>query len=116
MKLYQYPKCSTCRQAIKFLDESNIEYQSINIADKAPSKKELKLMLAAYDGELKKLFNTSGLVYREMKLKDKLANMSVSEAVDLLASNGMLIKRPFLLDGDNGIVGFKADQWRALIK
>jgi len=57
MKLYQYPKCSTCRQAIKFLDEANIEYQSINIADKAPSKKELKLMLAAYDGELKKLFN-----------------------------------------------------------
>lgn len=116
MKLYQYPKCSTCRKAIKFLNDLGVEYQSIDIADQAPSKKELKLMLAAYDGELKKLFNTSGLVYRQMDLKDKLAEMSSGEAIDLLANNGMLVKRPFLLLGETGTLGFKADIWQALLK
>ena len=112
MKLYQYPKCSSCRKAVKFLNDADLDYESLNLADKAPSKKDLKTMLAAYDGELKKLFNTSGLVYREMGLKDKLGEMSVVQAIDLLANNGMLVKRPFLLNGTNGVVGFNEDAWK----
>ncbi len=115
MKLYQYPKCSTCRKAVKFLDQAGLDYQSFNLADQAPPKTALKTMLAAYQGNIKKLFNTSGLVYREMNLKDKLVDMSDKQAIELLANNGMLVKRPFLLSGDKGIVGFNADAWQALI-
>lgn len=116
MKLYQYPKCSTCRNAAKFLNENDIEYQSIDITEKPPSKTELKAMLSSYQGNIRKLFNTSGLQYRELNMKDKLASMSEQEAINLLADNGMLIKRPFLLNTSNeGLVGFKEIDWQSFI-
>ena len=111
MKFYQYPNCSTCRKAAKFLAEQGAEFTSINITEQPPSKTELKKMLASYDGDIRKLFNTSGVQYRELKLKDKLPSMTSAQAIDLLAGNGKLIKRPFLLNGEQGIVGFKQELW-----
>jgi len=116
MKLYQYPNCSTCRKAIKFLREKGIEFESIDITKQPPSKDELMTMLNSYDGELKKLFNTSGLQYRELNMKEKLPAMDSQEAIALLADNGKLIKRPFLLNQDDqGKVGFKEAEWEAFI-
>jgi len=111
LKIYQYPKCSTCRKALKFLDANNISYTSIDITEKPPTKTELKQMLKHQNGELRKLFNTSGVQYRELKIKDKLPTMSEVEALDLLSQNGKLIKRPFLLSNTTGFVGFKEDAW-----
>ena len=116
MNLYQYPKCSTCRKAVKFLNDNNIEFASIDITQKPPTKAELKNMLASYDGDIRKLFNTSGIQYRELKMKDKLPTMTAKEAIDLLAENGKLIKRPFLLNADKqGIVGFKEEAWNSFV-
>lgn len=116
MKLYQYPKCSTCRKAVKFLNENNIEFSSIDITEKPPAKTELKAMLASYNGEMRKLFNTSGVQYRELNMKEKLPTMSANDAIDLLAVNGKLIKRPFLLnDAKQGIIGFKETDWQEFI-
>jgi len=112
MKIYQYPKCSTCRKAVKFLKENAIEFEEINIVEMPPTIVELKRMLLAL-GDRKKLFNTSGLQYRELQLKDKLPEMSDEEALVLLADNGMLIKRPFLLGNNVALVGFKEDLWKA---
>lgn len=112
MKLYQYPSCSTCRKAVKFLNEKGIEYSSINITEQPPTKAELKTMLASYEGQIRKLFNTSGLQYRELNMKEKLPTMTAKEAINLLAQNGKLIKRPFLLNGQGqGIVAFKEADW-----
>lgn len=111
IKIYQYKKCSTCVKAIKFLDKKNLKYLSVDITEKAPSKKELKFMLDQYDGNIKKLFNTSGLVYREMKIKDKISGMTQKEALELLSTNGRLVKRPFILKESKGLVGFKEDEW-----
>jgi len=114
-KIYQYPKCSTCRKALKFLDAHNIPYTAIDITENPPTKTELKQMLKHQNNELRKLFNTSGVQYRELKIKDKLPTMTHSEAIDLLSQNGKLIKRPFLLTQTTGFVGFKEDLWQALI-
>lgn len=112
MKLYQYPKCSTCRKAIKFLQEKGVDFNSLDITQHPPKKTELRKMLKSYEGNIRKLFNTSGVQYRELGMKDKLAEMTVNEAIDLLAGNGKLIKRPFLLQADGrGIVGFNEDVW-----
>ena len=117
MKFYQYPKCSTCRKAAKFLDQHGVEYQSIDITETPPTKVELNAMLASYQGDIRKLFNTSGVQYRELKMKDKLSDMSAKEAIALLAGNGKLIKRPFLLNADRqGVVGFKEDDWMNFLK
>lgn len=116
MKLYQYPKCSTCRKAIKFLDELGIEYESIDITQQPPTKSELTIMLSSYSGEVRKLFNTSGVQYRELNMKDKLPTMSSQDAIDLLAGNGKLIKRPFLVGGNRGIVAFKEELWSDFLK
>jgi arsenate reductase len=116
MKLYQYPKCSTCRKASKFLAENGVEFTSIDITEQPPQKVELKAMLASYDGDIRKLFNTSGVQYRELNMKEKLPAMSEQQAIDLLAENGKLIKRPFLLSADRkGIVGFKQTDWEDFI-
>ncbi len=113
--LYHYPKCSTCRKAIKFLDQNNISYKKIDIVENPPTKTELKKMLSHLDGQTKRLFNTSGELYREMGLKDKVAAMKDGEAIELLAQHGKLIKRPFLLGKDSGAVGFKEDEWAAIL-
>jgi len=116
MKLYQYPKCSTCRKAVKFLNENGIEFTSIDITERPPAKTELKAMLASYEGDIRKLFNTSGVQYRELNMKEKLPSMKVTEAIDLLAGNGKLIKRPFLLNNSKqGLVGFKEADWQDFI-
>ena len=115
MKLYHYPKCSTCRKAIKYLESKRLTYEEIDIVDNPPSQAELKRMLGHLNGKVKKLFNTSGEVYREMRLKDKVANMKTVDAVRLLAQNGKLIKRPFLLTRHGGVVGFKEIEWQELL-
>lgn len=116
LKIYHYPKCSTCRKALKFLDANHIVYTAIDITEKPPTKTELKHMLKHQNGDLRKLFNTSGMQYRELKIKDKLPTMTEKEAIDLLAQNGKLIKRPFLLTEKTGFVGFKEDDWQTLAK
>jgi arsenate reductase len=112
LKIYQYEKCSTCRKAIKFLEEGGHDFQSIAIRETPPKKKELELMLKIYQGELKRLFNVSGQDYRAMKLKDKLPDMTKKEAIDLLSKNGNLVKRPFVLLEGEGVVGFKLEDWK----
>ena len=114
MKIYTYKNCSTCRKATKFLDAQGIAYTEIPIREQPPTTAELKKMLGHLDGKLKKLFNTSGRDYREQKLKDTLPTMSTAEALDLLRSNGNLVKRPFVLSKGTGTVGFKEEAWRKL--
>src|SRR5262245_50786145 len=97
IRIYEYSKCSTCRNALKFLDKNDIAYEKIPIVETPPSKTELRKMLRAQDGNVKKLFNTSGELYRAMKIGSKIDSMTVEEALDLLAANGKLVKRPFLL-------------------
>ncbi len=116
MKVYTYAKCSTCRKATKWLEEKGIEFKEIPIRETPPTKAELKKMLAAYEGEIRRLFNTSGMDYRSLGLKDKLPQMADKEAIDLLNGNGNLVKRPFLLTGDSGLVGFKEEEWKAMLE
>lgn len=116
MKLYQYPNCSTCRKAIKFLNLKGVEFVSLNITEQPPQKAELKAMLKSYEGDIRRLFNTSGMQYRELNMKQKLPTLTAAQAIDLLASNGKLIKRPFLLNAQGkGIVGFNEADWDAFI-
>lgn len=112
MKLYIHPRCSTCKKAIQFLDDKNLNYTTVDITEHPPSKQELKKMLHHLDGEIRKLFNTSGQLYRELGIKDKLPSMSDEEALQLLVKNGMLVKRPFLLTDDVGLVGFRLQAWQ----
>lgn len=115
MKIYTYSKCSTCRKATKWMKEQGVAFEELPIRETPPSVDELRKMFE-YVGDLKKLFNTSGMDYRALGMKDKLPSMSAEEAFELLASNGNLIKRPFLIDEDKGITGFKEDLWEALLK
>jgi arsenate reductase len=115
MKLFIYPKCSTCHKALKYLHDKHLSVQPVDISITPPNKTELKTMLQIYEGNLRKLFNTSGKQYRELKLKDKLAEMSQEDALTLLSKNGMLVKRPFLLTKDGGAVGFKPAEWDELL-
>lgn len=115
MKFICYPKCSTCRKAKKWLDEHNVEYTERHIADEKPTYDELKEWYEKSRLPLKKFFNTSGLLYKEMKLKDKLPSMSEEEQLRLLATNGMLVKRPILVTGDKVLVGFKEAEWAEII-
>lgn len=111
MLFVNYPKCSTCRKAKKWLDEHNIDYDSRHIIDDNPSADELRKWWEISDLPLKRFFNTSGMKYRELKLKDKLPNMSEDEQLDLLATDGMLVKRPVLVSDDVVLVGFKVKEW-----
>ena len=115
MKIYTYTKCSTCRKATKWLKEQNLAFEEIPIRETPPSVDELRQMLD-HIGDLQKLFNTSGQDYRALGMKDKLPSMGTEEALELLASNGNLIKRPFLIDVDKGTTGFKESVWETLLK
>ncbi len=121
LKLYTYNNCGTCRKAVKWLRESDVGFVELNIRATPPSRKELERMLTHLGGakELRRLFNTSGGDYRALDLKSKLAAMSEAEALALLAGNGNLVKRPFLLtdgaSGQGGLVGFDAAAWSDLL-
>lgn len=107
-----YPKCTTCKRAEKFLKDNNIEYVNRHIVENNPTKEELKEWIEKSGLEIKKFFNTSGILYREMNLKDKLKEMSNDEMIELLATNGMLVKRPLLITKDNVLVGFKEENYQ----
>ena len=108
--IYEYNKCSTCTKALKFLDAKKVKYQKINIVETPPTLKELKTMLEYLKkdgGEIKNLFNTSGVQYRELKISEKFkSGLSEAEALKLLSQNGKLVKRPFILTNSSGAVGF----------
>ncbi|KUP05604.1 hypothetical protein Q73_12285 [Bacillus coahuilensis m2-6] len=107
--MYQYPKCGTCRKASKWLDERGVEVNSIHIVENPPSKAELTKIYQNSGMDLKKFFNTSGQKYRELGLKDRLSEMSEDEQLSLLSSDGMLIKRPIVTDGQKVTIGFKEE-------
>ncbi len=111
---YGYDNCDTCRKAKKWLDTRGVKYRSIAIVERPPSKALLKKILRAGDYELKQLFNTSGQVYRRMKIKDKLASMSEGEAVGLLSEHGKLCKRPIVTDGTRHTVAFRIETFEAV--
>ena len=107
----QYPKCSTCRKAKKWLDEHNIEYDSRHLVEDNPQSDEIEIWWKKSGLPLKRFFNTSGMKYRELKLKDSLPDMSEQEQFDLLATDGMLVKRPIIVGDDFVLVGFKVKEW-----
>lgn len=109
-----YPKCSTCKRAQQFLENKNIEYQIRNIKEDIPTKEELKKWSEQSNLPLKKFFNTSGLVYKNLNLKEKLPLMNDDEKLELLSSNGMLIKRPIIVNEQKVLIGFKEEEWEAL--
>lgn len=109
LTFYWYPKCGTCRKAKKWLEENDIDFNEVHIVENPPSKEQLKDLYEKSGLELKKFFNTSGMKYRELGLKDRLKTASEEEMLELLASDGMLIKRPIATDGNNVTVGFKED-------
>lgn len=111
MILIWYPKCSTCQKAKKYLEERNISFETHDIILETPTKKELNEYIKTSNKDIRKFFNTSGLKYRELKLKDKLSTMTKEEMLDLLSSDGMLIKRPLLICKDKVLIGFKEKEW-----
>ncbi len=115
LKIYEYSGCGTCKKAKKFLAENDVDHSLVPIRETPPSKTELSKMLKHYDGNIRKLFNTSGRDYKELKLSAKLPDMSNAEAIDLLATTGNLVKRPFVLTKMGGLVGFKEDEWKQLL-
>lgn len=115
MLFIYYPKCTTCQKAKKWLDENNIEYTERHIVENNPSYQELKAWYEKSGFPLKKFFNTSGLLYKEMELKNKLPLMSEDEKLKLLATNGMLVKRPIVVAGEKIFVGFKESEWEGFL-
>ncbi|WP_428911114.1 arsenate reductase family protein [Niallia sp. Krafla_26] len=111
LKFYWYPKCGTCRKAKKWLDERDVSYQEIHIVETPPNREEIEEMYKNSGQELKKFFNTSGQKYRSLGLKDRVKEATEEELLDLLASDGMLIKRPIVTDGNKVTIGFKEEDF-----
>ena len=111
----EYPKCTTCRKAKKFLTENNVDFEDRDIVLNNPTEEELGKWIKLSGLEIKKFFNTSGVLYREMNLKDKLKDMSQEEMIKLLATDGKLIKRPLLVSEEGILVGFKEDSYKQII-
>lgn len=111
----EYPKCSTCQKAKKWLDEHNIVYTDRHIKEQNPSAEELKTWHEQSGYELKKFFNTSGLIYKELGLKDRLPTMSLDEQYALLATDGMLVKRPLIITDNAVLTGFKEAEWEQVL-
>ena len=112
MLFLEYPPCSTCKKAKAWLDENNVEYKARHIKEENPTYEELKCWYERSGLPLKRFFNTSGLVYKALELKDKLPSMSEEEQLRLLASDGMLVKRPLLVAEDFVLVGFREKEWQ----
>lgn len=111
-----YPKCSTCQKAKKWLEENKVEFSERHIVKENPRKEELAKWIKQSGLEIKKFFNTSGLKYKELNLKEKLNDMTDDEKIELLSQDGMLVKRPLLINKDKILVGFKEKEWQELIK
>lgn len=111
----EYPKCSTCQKAKAWLEKHNIDFQARHIVENRPSAEELKIWYRRSQMPLKSFFNTSGLVYKSLELKDKLPQMSEEEQLGLLASNGMLVKRPLIVGDDIVLAGFKPEVWEKVL-
>lgn len=112
MLFLEYPKCSTCKKAKKWLDEHGIAYDDRHIVEENPTQEEIKTWYEKSGLPLKRFFNTSGMKYRELKLKDRLPEISEEEQIEILASDGMLVKRPLVIDDDFILIGFKEQQWK----
>lgn len=111
----EYPKCTTCKKAKKWLEENGVEFTDRHIAEENPTKEELAAWYQKSGLPLKRFFNTSGLKYKELNLKDKLPSMSEEEQLELLSTDGMLVKRPVLVGEDFVTTGFKEDTWKELL-
>lgn len=111
MLFVEYPKCTTCKKAKKWLEDQNISFTDRHIVEEYPTLEELKDWVAKSGLPMKRFFNTSGMKYRELQLKDKLPQMSEEEQLELLASDGMLVKRPVLVGDDFVLTGFKEKEW-----
>ena len=115
MKFICYPRCTTCQKARKWLEEQGLEFEVRHIVEENPKAEELAEWISASGLPVKKFFNTSGLKYKELQLKDRLPEMTDEEKIALLATDGMLVKRPLLIDGSRVLVGFKEKEWEALL-
>jgi len=111
MLFLEYPKCSTCRKAKQWLEEREVEFTDRNIREENPTRKELEQWVRRSGLPLKRFFNTSGLLYKELHLKERLAQMTEEEQLDLLASDGMLVRRPLLITEDWILIGFRKEEW-----
>jgi arsenate reductase len=118
LTVYVYQNCSTCRDALKWLNSRGIKFEERAIRETPPSVAELKAMLAAKEGSVRAIMNTSGMDYRALGLKDKLPTMSQSEILELLSKSGNLVKRPFVIDKSANVflTGFKEPEWKAALK
>jgi arsenate reductase (glutaredoxin) len=113
LTFYWYPNCGTCKKAKKWFDEHNVAYNSIHIVEETPSKEEIIALIEKSGLPAKKFFNTSGKKYRELNIKEKISDASTEEMAEILASDGMLIKRPIVTDGNHVTVGFKEEEFQA---
>ncbi|MCR5368775.1 MULTISPECIES: arsenate reductase family protein [Eubacterium] len=111
VKVYCYSKCTTCKKALKWLDDKGVKYQLIDLKEDNPDEKTLRSLHKKSGLPLKRFFNTSGMIYRELELSKKLPDMSEDEQFKLLASDGMLVKRPLLVTKDKVLTGFKEKEW-----
>ncbi|BFK80137.1 arsenate reductase family protein [Clostridium baratii] len=112
----EYPKCTTCKRAKKWLEQNDVDFIDRDIKLDNPTKEELKLWLDKSGLEIKKFFNTSGVLYREQGMKDKIKTLSEDELLDILASDGMMVKRPLIIGEDKVLVGFKEPEWESNLK
>ncbi len=116
MLFLEYPKCSTCKKAKNWLESNGIDFTDRHIVENNPTAEELKIWYEKSGFPLKKFFNTSGLKYKELGLKDKLPNMTEEEQLNLLATDGMLVKRPLIIGDDFVLIGFKEAEWAEKLK
>jgi arsenate reductase len=110
-KFYEFNGCSTCQKALKWLKQKGLDFKLVPIRETPPNKTELRRMLKFYGGNIRKLFNTSGADYKKFNLKDNLPKLSEAQLIDMLYTNGNLVKRPFVINKEGGRVGFKEDEW-----
>lgn len=116
MLFIEYPKCSTCKRAKAWLENNNIEFIDRHIVENNPKKEEIRNWVNKYNISTSKLFNTSGIKYRELNLKDKLLTMNDEEKIELLSTDGMLVKRPLVISEDKILIGFKEKEWEEYFK
>lgn len=115
LKFYEYKNCGTCRRAMQYLERRGIEFIRVPIREQPPTPAELRHVLTCCGGDVRRLFNTSGQDYRALDIKSKLGGMSADQAISLLAKNGNLVKRPFVVTPTGGVAGFKEEEWDRML-